>query len=167
MATSLKITPLKMWSKSNTISSIVLANLTNPIAILIMTQELMLSLLNRAANGNEMLAVLDTLAADVADESVNQPTTESIEFWWPCDTLRTGTVCSQSRGCCAILNKSTKQSNATANLWADRLPDFTDWVPWWLGWGEWTYGHWCWTATWNPNWDAWWCLKRWTLLVTL
>jgi hypothetical protein len=45
-----------------------------------MTQELMLSLLNRASNGNEMLAVLDTLAADVADESVNQPTTESIEF---------------------------------------------------------------------------------------
>jgi hypothetical protein len=45
-----------------------------------MTQELMLSLLNRASNGNEMLAVLDTLAADVADESVNQPTMESIEF---------------------------------------------------------------------------------------
>jgi hypothetical protein len=45
-----------------------------------MTQELMLSLLNRASNGNEMLAVLDTLAADVADESVNQPTLETVEF---------------------------------------------------------------------------------------
>ena len=45
-----------------------------------MTQELMLSLLNRASNGNELLALLDTLTADVADESVNQPTTESIEF---------------------------------------------------------------------------------------
>jgi hypothetical protein len=45
-----------------------------------MTQELMLSLLNRAASGNELLAVLDTLAADVADESVNQPTLETVEF---------------------------------------------------------------------------------------
>jgi hypothetical protein len=45
-----------------------------------MTQELMLSLLNRAANGNELLAVLDALAADVADESVNQPTLETVEF---------------------------------------------------------------------------------------
>ena len=76
-----------------------------------MTQELMLSLLNRASNGNELLSVLDTLADDVADESVNQPTTESIEFWLPCDTLRTGTVFSQSMGCCAILNKSNKQND--------------------------------------------------------
>jgi len=45
-----------------------------------MTQELMLSLLNRAANGNELLSVLDTLTDEVADESVNQPTMESIEF---------------------------------------------------------------------------------------
>jgi len=45
-----------------------------------MTQDLMLSLLNRAANGNEMLAVLDTLTDDVADESVNQPTLETVEF---------------------------------------------------------------------------------------
>jgi len=45
-----------------------------------MTQELMLSLLNRASNGNEMLAVLDTLTDEVVDQSVNQPTTESIEF---------------------------------------------------------------------------------------
>ena len=45
-----------------------------------MTQELMLSLLNRAASGNELLAVLDTLTDDVADESVNQPTLETVEF---------------------------------------------------------------------------------------
>jgi hypothetical protein len=45
-----------------------------------MTQELMLSLLNTAGNGNELLAVLDTLTDDVADQSVNQPTTESIKF---------------------------------------------------------------------------------------
>lgn len=45
-----------------------------------MTQELMLSLLNRASNGNELLSVLDTLADDVADESVNQPTLETVEF---------------------------------------------------------------------------------------
>jgi len=43
-----------------------------------MTQELMLSLLNRATNGNELLAVLDTLIDDVVSD--NQPTTESIEF---------------------------------------------------------------------------------------
>ena len=76
-----------------------------------MTQELMLSLLNRAASGNELLAVLDTLTDDVADESVNQPTLETVEFWLPCDTLRTGTVFSQTIGCCAILNKSTKQDD--------------------------------------------------------
>jgi len=75
-----------------------------------MTQELMLSLLNRAGNGNELLAVLDTLTDEVADQSVNQPTMEEVQFWLPCDTLRTGTVISQSMGCCAILNKSTKQS---------------------------------------------------------
>jgi len=45
-----------------------------------MTQDLMLSLLNRAANGNELLAVLDTLTDDVADESVNQPTLETVKF---------------------------------------------------------------------------------------
>jgi hypothetical protein len=43
-----------------------------------MTQELMLSLLNRAADGNELLAVLDTLTDDMVSD--NQPTTESIEF---------------------------------------------------------------------------------------
>ena len=75
-----------------------------------MTQELMLSLLNTAGNGNELLAVLDTLTDEVADQTVNQPTMEEVQFWWPCDTLTTGTVFSQSMGCCAILNKSTKQS---------------------------------------------------------
>jgi len=45
-----------------------------------MTQELMLSLLNRAGNGNELLAVLDTLTDEVADQSVNQPTMEEVQF---------------------------------------------------------------------------------------
>jgi hypothetical protein len=45
-----------------------------------MTQDLMLSLLNRAANGNELLAVLDTLTDEVADQSVNQPTMEEVKF---------------------------------------------------------------------------------------
>jgi hypothetical protein len=45
-----------------------------------MTQELMLSLLNRASNGNEMLAVLDTLASDNDEQSVNEPTLEEVQF---------------------------------------------------------------------------------------
>ena len=45
-----------------------------------MTQELMLSLLNRAGNGNELLAVLDTLTDEVADQTVNQPTMEEVQF---------------------------------------------------------------------------------------
>jgi len=44
-----------------------------------MTKEVMLSLLNRCNDGNDMLAVLDTLVEDVADEC-NQPTLEPIEF---------------------------------------------------------------------------------------
>ena len=45
-----------------------------------MTQDVMLSLLNRASNGEELLAVLDTLTEDVTLESDNQPTLETIEF---------------------------------------------------------------------------------------
>lgn len=45
-----------------------------------MTQDVMLSLLNRASNGEELLAVLDTLTEDVSLESDNQPTLETIEF---------------------------------------------------------------------------------------
>jgi len=45
-----------------------------------MNKELILSLLNTASNGNDLLAMLDTLTDDVADQSVNQPTMESIEF---------------------------------------------------------------------------------------
>jgi hypothetical protein len=45
-----------------------------------MTQELMLSLLNTAGNGNELLAVLDTLTDEVADQTVNQPTMEEVQF---------------------------------------------------------------------------------------
>jgi hypothetical protein len=46
-----------------------------------MTKEVMISLLNRCNDGNDMLAVLDTLTEDVsADEYQNQPTLETIEF---------------------------------------------------------------------------------------
>jgi hypothetical protein len=50
-----------------------------------MTHSVMLSLLNRASNGNEMLAVLDSFGdsqpADVEQVSyTNQPTLESIAF---------------------------------------------------------------------------------------
>jgi hypothetical protein len=45
-----------------------------------MTQDVMLALLNRAADGNELLAVLDTLTEDVSVVSDNQPTLETIEF---------------------------------------------------------------------------------------
>lgn len=54
-----------------------------------MTKTVMLSLLNRATNGSELLAVLDTLTDDVVVESdtnympildQNVPTLESIAF---------------------------------------------------------------------------------------
>jgi len=54
-----------------------------------MTQDLMLSLLNRASNGNELLSVLDTFTAEDAEVKCNVaigksrtalPTMESIEF---------------------------------------------------------------------------------------
>jgi len=47
-----------------------------------MTKSVILSLLNRASNGNEMLAVIDSLN-DTQPETVeytNQPTSEHIEF---------------------------------------------------------------------------------------
>ena len=47
-----------------------------------MTKSVILSLLNRASNGNEMLAVIDSLN-DTQPETVeytNQPTLETIEF---------------------------------------------------------------------------------------
>jgi hypothetical protein len=43
-----------------------------------MTQDIMLSLLNTANTGNELLAVLDTLSDDTVSD--NQPTMELIEF---------------------------------------------------------------------------------------
>jgi len=45
-----------------------------------MTKEVMISLLNRAADGNDLMAVLDTLTEDSADDNQNQPTLETIEF---------------------------------------------------------------------------------------
>ena len=58
----------------------------NPLSIPyhtpIMTQSVMLSLLNRASNGNEMLALIDSFV-DTQPETVeytNQPTSEYIEF---------------------------------------------------------------------------------------
>ena len=44
-----------------------------------MTFELATALLNRATNGTEVLAVLDTISADVEQED-NTPTMEEIQF---------------------------------------------------------------------------------------
>ena len=46
----------------------------------------MISMLNQATNGNDLLAILDTLTEDVSVESVNEPTLETVEFWLPCAT---------------------------------------------------------------------------------
>jgi hypothetical protein len=43
-----------------------------------MTKSVMLSLLDTASNGNELLAVLDTLTDDTVSDT--QPTLETIEF---------------------------------------------------------------------------------------
>jgi hypothetical protein len=45
-----------------------------------MNKELILSLLNTASTGNDLLNMLDTLTAEDVDQSVSQPTMESIEF---------------------------------------------------------------------------------------
>jgi hypothetical protein len=45
-----------------------------------MTNSLMISMLNQATNGNDLLAILDTLTEDVSVESDTQPTLETIEF---------------------------------------------------------------------------------------
>ena len=47
----------------------------------------MLSLLNRAADGNELLAVVDSFAAEnAATDDQNSPT-ESTEFWYRCQII--------------------------------------------------------------------------------
>ena len=45
-----------------------------------MTKSLMISMLNQASNGNDLLAILDTLTEDVSVESDTQPTLETIDF---------------------------------------------------------------------------------------
>jgi hypothetical protein len=45
-----------------------------------MTNSLMISMLNQATNGNDLLAILDTLTEDVSVESDTQPTLETIDF---------------------------------------------------------------------------------------
>ena len=45
-----------------------------------MTKALMISMLNQATNGNDLLAILDTLTEDVSVESDTQPTLETIDF---------------------------------------------------------------------------------------
>ena len=45
-----------------------------------MTKSLMISMLNQATNGNDLLAILDTLTEDVSVESDTQPTLETIDF---------------------------------------------------------------------------------------
>ncbi len=73
-----------------------------------MTKDLILSLLNRAATGNEMMAVIDGFNdTQPAEVEYNEPTLEPIEFWGIvkgcCATLRTGTAFSQRRRWGAIL----------------------------------------------------------------
>lgn len=47
-----------------------------------MTTDIATALLNRAANGNELLQILDTLTADVEQESNNNdaPTLQEVQF---------------------------------------------------------------------------------------
>ena len=45
-----------------------------------MTKSLMISMLNQATNGNDLIAILDTLTEDVSVESDTQPTLETIDF---------------------------------------------------------------------------------------
>ena len=57
---------------------------------LIMSKSVMLSLLNRAADGNQLLSIIDTLVADIEQENINEvaahyatistPTLETIAF---------------------------------------------------------------------------------------
>lgn len=64
------------------IQYIIFYPLSIPYHTLIMTHSVMLSLLNRANNGNELLAVLDSFS-DTQPETVeytNSPTLEHIEF---------------------------------------------------------------------------------------
>ena len=49
-----------------------------------MTKDTMISLLHYTATGNDLLAVLDTIAEDWADEYQYSNTAESIEFWYRC-----------------------------------------------------------------------------------
>lgn len=47
-----------------------------------MTTDIAAALLNRAANGNELLQILDTLTADVEQENNNNnaPTLQEVQF---------------------------------------------------------------------------------------
>ena len=48
-----------------------------------MTKNVMLSLLSKGNNGNEILSILDTLTADNVSEGYdNEPTADVIEFWY-------------------------------------------------------------------------------------
>ena len=47
---------------------------------LIMSKSVMLSLLNRAADGNQLLSILDTFVENDEQSSDNQPTLDVIEF---------------------------------------------------------------------------------------
>lgn len=62
-----------------------------------MTKSVMLSLLNRAATGNEMLAMIDSFTDNqpafdyiespmIETALVGQPTLDPIEFWFDCAT---------------------------------------------------------------------------------
>ena len=49
---------------------------------LIMPTQLMVSMLNQAKNGEELLTILDTITAQSESSEYNEPTLEYIDFWY-------------------------------------------------------------------------------------
>ena len=47
-----------------------------------MTRSIALSLLAQGNNGNEILSILDVIATEEAEQSIDTPTLDVIEFWW-------------------------------------------------------------------------------------
>ena len=93
-----------------------------PLFYLTMTKSVMLSLLNRATNGNELLAVLDgfsdtnpvnqhmELMTEMYDKMKSaQPTLETIEFWSSCDSLASVHYSPHWALADAILTQSTQK----------------------------------------------------------
>lgn len=52
-----------------------------------MSKDLLVSMLRKGQNGDQILQILDTITS--SDAQIQEPTSEEIDFW--CDTVRTGT----------------------------------------------------------------------------